>query len=275
MSDVRTLVRNGCKLAYRLRGAGPPVLFIQGINAHGDGWDRQVAGLAGRFACLTFDNRGMGGSDRGADPITVEQMAGDAAAVMAAAGWASAHVVGHSLGGPTGLQLALTARPRVRSLALLCSFARGKGVGPLSWRLAWAGVRMQLGTKRMRRRAFLELVVPPGVPGDLEALAAELAPLFGHDLAEQPAVVKDQMRAMRAFDATPRLGELAGLPTLVANAEFDPIAPPGLGRAAAAAIPGARYVELGGASHGVVLTEPERVNSLLAEHLTAAEAGRG
>lgn len=273
MSDVRTTPSNGCKLAYRVRGSGPPVLLIQGVNAHGDGWNPMVAGLAERYTCLTFDNRGMGGSDRGTEPITVAQMAADAAAVLDAAGVEAAHVVGHSLGGPAGLQLALTARRRVRSLALLCSFADGKGVGPLSWRLVWAGMRMQLGTRAMRRRAFLELVVPPGAGGDRDAMAAELAPLFGHDLADQPAVVKDQMQAMRAFDATPRLGELAGLPTLVANAEFDPIAPPKLGRAAAQAI-GARYVDLDGASHGVILTEPTRINSLLTEHIDAAEGTR-
>ena len=28
----------GCRLAYRVRGAGPPVIFIQGTGLHGDGW---------------------------------------------------------------------------------------------------------------------------------------------------------------------------------------------------------------------------------------------
>ncbi|VTR91597.1 alpha beta hydrolase fold protein : Alpha/beta hydrolase fold protein OS=Chondromyces apiculatus DSM 436 GN=CAP_1545 PE=4 SV=1: Abhydrolase_6 [Gemmata massiliana] len=266
MNDVSSIVHQGCKIAYRVRGSGPPALFIQGVNTHGDGWNPQVNDLAGRYACLTFDNRGTGGSDRGSEPITVEQMAADAAAVMRAVGWESAHVVGHSLGGPVGLQLALTARKRVRSLALLCSFADGKGVGPLSWRLIWAGMRMRFGTKGMKRRAFLDLVVPPGTKGDRNALAAELAPLFGHDLAEPLLVLKDQMKAMWAFDVNGRLGELAGLRTLVANAEFDPIAPPKLGRGVAAGIPGARYVNLDGASHGVILTDPKRVNALLVEH---------
>lgn len=264
-----------CRLAYRVQGNGPPVLFIQGVNTHGDGWQPQADGLSSRFTCLTFDNRGMGQSERGTDPLTVELMAADATAVMDAVGWESAHVVGHSLGGPIGLQLALTARRRVRSLALLCSFARGKDVGPLSWRLISAGMRMQIGTRRMKRRAFLELVVPPGAELDRDALAERLAPLFGHDLADQPPVVKEQMKAMRAFDVLSRLGELAGLPTLVASAEFDPIAPPNLGRTAATGIPGARFVQWEGASHGVTLTEPDRVNALLEEHLNRAVSAPG
>jgi hypothetical protein len=42
--------------------------------------------------------------------------------------------------------------------------------------------------------------------------ADRLAPIFGHDLADHPAVVMKQLAAMRAYDATPRLHELAGLP---------------------------------------------------------------
>ena len=45
---------------------------------------------------------------------------------------------------------------------------------------------------------------------DRDALAAELAPLFGHDLADQPPVTSPQLKALRAFDALPRLRELAG-----------------------------------------------------------------
>src|SRR5581483_11005872 len=149
-------------------------------------------------------------------------------AVMDAEGWPSAHVVGHSLGGPIALHLALTARAGVRSLSLLCTFADGRAAAPLSWRMVWAGLRVRFGTRPVRRRAFLELVLPPAAlrGADRDTLAAGLAPLFGRDLGDQPPAVPDQLRAMRAYDAAPRLGELAGPPTLVVSAEYDPIAPP-------------------------------------------------
>jgi 3-oxoadipate enol-lactonase len=75
---------------------------------------------------------------------------------------------------------------------------------------------------------------------------------------------------MRAADASPRLGGLAGVPTLVVSAAHDPIAPPGVGRALSAAIPGARYVEAPDASHGLPITHAGWVNRLLEEHLSAA-----
>src|SRR6478752_9737116 len=111
-----------CDLSYTVRGNGPPVLLIQGVGVQGDAWMPQTDDLAADFTCVTFDNRGMGRSQPAAVAITVEQMARDALAILDAAGIASAHVVGHSLGGVVALQLALSAPARVRSLALLCTF---------------------------------------------------------------------------------------------------------------------------------------------------------
>ena len=56
---------------------------------------------------------------------------------------------------------------------------------------------------------------------------------------------------MGRYDATPRLGELAGLPTLVVSAFHDRIARPELGRALAAGVPEAHYVEIADAAHAV------------------------
>jgi pimeloyl-ACP methyl ester carboxylesterase len=204
--------------------------------------------------------------------LTVDQMADDAVAVLDALGWARAHVVGHSLGGLIALNLALRARARVRSLALLCTFARGRDVtSPTPW-MIWTGMRTRIGTRRQRRRAFLEMVMTPDerAAANLDAVAAELAPLFGHDLADQPPVVMAQLRAMSSYDASPQLQALAGLPTLVASADSDRIARPELGRTMAAAIPGARYVEFASAAHGVPLRRPAEVNAVLRTHLAAA-----
>lgn len=259
----------GCRLHYTVRGDGTPVLFIQGVGVHGDGWLPQVEALAPRYRCITFDNRGVGRSQPLVGAVTVEQMADDAAAIMDVANVDAAHVVGHSLGGCVALQLALARRSRVRSLSLLCTFASGRHAAPPTRRMLWAGMRSRVGPRAWRRRAFLELVMPPRcLPAiDRDALAADLAGFFGHDLGDQPPVTSKQLKALRAFDVLARLGELAGVPTLVVSAAHDPIAPPPAGRAIAGGIPGARYVEIAEASHGAPLHLPERINELLEEHL--------
>jgi pimeloyl-ACP methyl ester carboxylesterase len=259
-----------------VEGQGAPVVFIQGVGVHGRGWAPQIAALRSRFECLAFDNRGMGLSQPPAVPISVEQMASDARALMAYLGWGSAHVVGHSLGGPVALELALSAPQCVRSLSLLCTFARGRDATRLNGRLLWLGLRSRLGSRAARRRAFLEMVMPPGAVDAERAvsLAAELEPLFGHDLAEQPSIAMQQLGALRRYDATPHLSRLADIPTLVMSAAHDPIAPPRFGRALAHGIPGARFVEVSDASHGLPIHHASKVNAFLLDHLTRLESPR-
>jgi pimeloyl-ACP methyl ester carboxylesterase len=267
---------DGCRFAYCVEGSGPPVIFIQGVGVHGRGWVPQIEGLRSRFTCLCFDNRGMAGSQPAARPISVEQMAVDALALMDRERWESAHLVGHSLGGPIAMQMALDHPARVRSLSLLCTVARGADATRLSWRLLTVGLRSRIGPRSARRRAFLELVMPPGSvtrSGAAQA-ASELAELFGHDLADQPEIAMPQLRALRRFDATGRLSRLASLPTLVVSATHDPIAPPRSGRALADGIPGATFVEIEDASHGLPIQHAARLNGVLLDHLEAVEAGR-
>jgi pimeloyl-ACP methyl ester carboxylesterase len=265
----QTVEHRGCKLSYRIRGTGPRVLFIQGVGVHGDGWQPQTDDLSDRFTCLSFDNRGMGRSQPVGTAVTVDQMADDTRAILDAAGWPTAHIVGHSLGGLIAVTLALAARDRVASLALLCTFSGGPYAAPLSARMIWLGLRSRVGTRAMRRAGFLRLVLPP-TRRTPEFSAEKLADLFGHDLADQPPIVGSQLKAMRAADATRRLGELKGIPTLVMAAAHDPIAPPQSGRKLAEGIPSAKYVEVADASHGLPITHAELINRSLCDHFHAA-----
>src|SRR5690606_7336525 len=133
---------------------------IQGVGVHGRGWRPQVEGLSADFQCLVFDNRGMGASQPLGCPLTIHQLARDALHLMTHVGWESAHLVGHSMGGPIAIEMALIDRARVRSLSLLCTVARGRDATRLSGRMLKLGVLSRIGTRRSRRRAFLRMVFP-------------------------------------------------------------------------------------------------------------------
>jgi pimeloyl-ACP methyl ester carboxylesterase len=120
---------DGGRLAYSRLGDGPPVVFIQGVGVPGEAWRPQVAALSARYSCLWFDNRGVGKSLPAASRLSVDGMARDTAAILDAEECRDAHVIGHSLGGIVALRLALAAPSRVRSLSLLCTFARGRDAG--------------------------------------------------------------------------------------------------------------------------------------------------
>ena len=234
-----------------------------------------MQGLSDRYRLARFDNRGIGASALIAGgALSIAAMAEDALAVLDALGVAQAHVVGHSMGGVIAQQLALSAPQRVRSLALLCTVGRGKEAVRITWEVLLRALRMHLGSRRSRRRAFVELVLPAALPErtELDRLAEELAPLFGRDLAEQPPILLKQARALSAHDTWHRLPELSAIPTLVVSAREDRVTLAQYGRALATAIPGARFIEVPGAGHGVPIHRPDLINRLLADHFAAADS---
>ena len=273
---MSTLKRPDSELYYEIEGHGPPVLLIQGVGVVGEGWRPQVDALQQRFQTLIFDNRGIGKSILCTGPVSIAAMAEDARALMDVAGWDSAHVVGHSMGGVIAQQLALDCPHRVRSLSLLCTFARGKDAARLTSWVLWMTLRTRVGTRRMRRRAFLEMICPPTAlhTADTDALAARFAKLIGRDLADQPPILMKQLMAMGRHDTLSRLGELRDIPTLIVSAEHDRIALPRYGQSLASAIPGARFELLRGASHGVPIHTPERINDHLLRFLDSVIATR-
>jgi len=93
-----------------------------------------------------------------------------------------------------------------------------------------------------------------------------------HGNGWRPPITMPQAAALRAYNGNPHLPGLAGLPTLVLNATFDPIAPPQTGRAMAEQIAGARYIELFDAAHGATVQCAAQVNDILREHFAAADA---
>jgi aminoacrylate hydrolase len=266
------LTTAGATLAYTRTGTGPAVLLIQGVGAIGKTWTPQIDGLADRYTVVAFDNRGIGGSTIADGRLRIEDMAGDALAIVDALGIERFHVAGHSMGGVIAQALALSVPERVKSLAFLCTFARGQDGAKMSLPMLVTALRMRIGTRAMRRNAFLGLIMPERYlrQVDRAELAGQLQPLFGHDLADQAPITMKQLRAMSKYDASTRLHTLAGIPTLVVAAAEDRIAKPAYNKAIADAIPGARYVELSDSGHGVTIHRAGEINRLLAEHFAAA-----
>jgi aminoacrylate hydrolase len=266
------LTRSDVRIAYDVTGNGPPVLLVQGAGVCGEGWRPQVDALAGRFTLITFDNRGFGRSSMPAGRLTIEDMAEDALALADAVGAARFHLAGHSMGGLIAQEVALRAPERVLTLSFLCTFARGPQASRITPALLLTSLRMRIGPRAARRRAFLSLVMPSSYlqQVDQTALAARLQSLYGYDLANQPSFVMQQVRAMARFDRAGQLSRLRDIPTLVVSATHDRIAHPAYGRELASLIPGARYVEIADAGHAVTIQRADVVNELLARHLEGA-----
>jgi pimeloyl-ACP methyl ester carboxylesterase len=110
---------NGVELEYEVVGTGEPVLLISPVLA--DGFVPLVAApeLASRYQLIRYHKRGWVGSTRTVGPVSVEDHATDAAALLDHLGVRRAHVAGHSSGGAVAAQLALDDPELVETLILL------------------------------------------------------------------------------------------------------------------------------------------------------------
>ena len=116
------------ELSYERSGTGPPLLMIMGMSGTARHWGEPfLAPLRGHFETIVYDHRGVGESSRLQGPVTIAQMAADAAALLAALELESAHVLGISMGGMIAQELALAHPERVRTLTLGCTYCGGEG----------------------------------------------------------------------------------------------------------------------------------------------------
>jgi pimeloyl-ACP methyl ester carboxylesterase len=99
MSHQQTaLAPDGTSIAWSRTGNGDPVVLVHGITESAASFDPVTALLAATHEVITLDLRGHGESASAAT-YDLGAMAGDVAAVVAAAGAKRPHLVGHSLGG--------------------------------------------------------------------------------------------------------------------------------------------------------------------------------
>ena len=249
--------RNGSvALHWESFGQGPAVLLVAGQGMTADGWWSTVPILAQAFRVITFDNRDTGESSRVSLPYTVAQMAGDAIAVLDAAGERRAHVYGISLGSLVAQEIALQHPDRVDALVLGSSSAggwaaykpsptsfvqtyllRAGGMGPEE--AQWAAVPYTYSERTRRQHA--------------DRIATDVA----HRLKAPPEPLGylHQAAAVATHDALERLNQVSA-PTLVVHGEEDVFIPPVNALVLAERIPGAQLQMWPDAGHMYPIDEP-------------------
>lgn len=285
---------NGISIYYERKGEGnpTPVLLVMGLGAQLISWpegfvDQLVE--AGHDVVL-YDNRDTGASsyfDEAGVPDVAAYLAGerpepayyladladDAAALMDAIGWRSAHVVGVSMGGMVSQELAIRHPHRVDTLTSIMSTTGNPKVGqPTPEAMA------------------VLLNEPPTTPEEAEEIANRtwrVTSSPGFEFPEADVRARARAEFERAFhpegtlrqmaailcspDRTLALGQLT-MPVLVIHGDGDTLVTPSGGEATAAAIPGSSLWVVPGMGHDLPRPLWDELVARISSHVSAVPA---
>jgi len=264
---VKIKTRDGTELFVKdTGGAGRAVVMTHAWPLNADVWDHQAAQLSkAGFRVVTYDRRGFGRSDKPAGGYDFDTFADDLANVIEQTGVRDATLVGYSMGG--GEVVRYLSRHNGRNVAkaglvgaaahyLLKTENNPVGIDGAVFDGIKQGVQ---GDRKaylagLLRDVFLDAKRPSTNAVTQEMIDSTLA------MAMQASVAAT-VGCVDAFAKTDFRSELAAVkvPTLVLHGTADIPVPFALGKATAEGIAQARLIEYPDSSHGIVLTERDRV----------------
>lgn len=265
-----TVKANNINLFYEIHGAdhAETLLLINGVGQWREAWWRNVEPLAEHFRVITFDNRGIGDSDKPDEPYSLDMLAEDTLGLLAALDIEKAHIFGHSLGGGIALMMVRKAPERVQSLLLASTLYWGPKVAMPSARAMQAlqdrsGDPLELvqhGTRIATAEGFEER--------DPEGFAKLVDMRFKSQ--QTPALYLRQSSAGLAYFQQDHItAAVPDVPVLLLVGEHDEVAPPANSEAIAAAWPDAKLAIVEGAGHLFPIEKPAETNQLIIDFLGA------
>jgi pimeloyl-ACP methyl ester carboxylesterase len=252
-------------LCYKVRGDGQPLIAITGFASAQDTLFTLAYTFAKNYSVVTFDNRGIGGSDKPAGPYSMSMMASDTIGLMDFLGIDRVRLLGGSMGGMVAQHIAIDHPQRVDKLILFSTSADGQWIFDLAgadipnWNRSQPGftsaeLRKLIGAMASRsfNQPFNKLVFTA-----LAKLQARYGSIQG------PA---GQLEAMMTHNVLDRL-HLIQSPTLVVTGSNDRLIPPISSEVLASRITGARLVSIKGGSHTVAGEMAGRFNQEVLDFL--------
>ena len=249
-----TIQTTGAEIYYETTGTGPAVLFAHGAGGNAASWWQQVPEFSRDHRVITFDHRGFGRSRCAPEKFSASAFDADALAILDAENIDRAAVVCQSMGGWTGVRLAVNHPRRVRALVL----------GNTPGAIYTDALRDQMRTLTAR---------PPS--GDLTAMTLgapfrEANPngaylytaLTAFNTAPMPLAA---LMARDAFVAAERLRPFP-VPVHLIGSDLDVTFPPALLKATAAMI-GAGVTMVNGAGHSTYFERPAEFNAIVRDFL--------
>lgn len=246
----------GGSLHYEIDGeAGAPALILSNsVAADVSVWERQAARWAQRFRVVRYDQRGHGSSTATPGDYSIDQLGRDVLALMDHLGIARADWCGISIGGMTGLWLAMHAPERMHRLVLANTAALMPPPSLWDERIAIARTRGM--------EALATPTIERWFPAAFRAREPETIARIRTVVAATPVDgYAGCCAAVRDLDLRDGLAAIRHR-TLVIVGEKDPSTPPAAGEFIQAQVPGALLARLD-AAHMSNVERPGEFASLV------------
>ena len=241
---------NGTSISFKRSGSGPPLLLLHGAEADHSMFDAFGRLLSNDFTVIAYDQRDSGGTSNPPTPYGFEELAGDAAALIAALGYRRAHVFGTSFGGVIAQVLAAHHPERIDRLVLSSTFRVGvalPAVNPDFPRFAELRSRLPASVSEFAEYFFTR---------DYLAAHPEALAIFA-DNRRDPGQ-RERRRAVLARPIELSLRDITA-PTLVLAGSEDRLIPPTQTMSLARDIAGARTALIDGVGHVGTIQDPAAV----------------
>jgi pimeloyl-ACP methyl ester carboxylesterase len=260
-------------------GRGRPVVLTHAWPLSSDCWDQQAIALVDAgYRVISYDRRGFGRSSQPDGGYTYNQFADDLAEVLQATGARDATLVGFSMGGGEIVRyMSRHNGKHVKQIGLVATVVPGLAKGPNNPNgvdpAFFDGLKDNL---RKDRLTFFSGLLRD-VFYDVQTSAKSTVPVsqavvdWSVQMAMQ-AGLRSLIGSVDAFGKEDFWPDLAAIkvPTLILHGNADKPVPFELtARRAAKGIAQAKLIEYAGATHGLLVSERDRVTRELLEFLAA------
>src|SRR2546428_10997867 len=247
---------NNIRIHFEVSGKGDPVLLINGLSAPAVSWALQAKALAPHFMVVTFDIGGVGETDLPGEPMySIVKRAADAAAILKHLKISRAHVVGASMGGAIGMELALRQPRLVRSLTLACTWVEGDARF-LHTLESWISLAYRVPIEERYRHVLYPWLFTPDFFAKKENVEQAFQRSMAYPHQTKAEAIERQGKGIMAWNGT-RLNKLRGIraPTPLLGGKEDTITPPAFSPQGSRAIRRARLAIIP-RRHGFFLEHP-------------------
>ena len=260
----KTKVRD-MEIYYDVHGKGFPLVLIRGLGSNADHWYAQIPAFSSHFSVVTFDNRGIGRSQKTEEPYTISMMAEDTVALMDSIGISRAHVLGISMGGMIAQRVALTYPLKVHGLVLACTHCGGghavrtsEEIGKIFVEYIFTG--SQEAAQKAATCLFTERTLNerPEIIHQYQEVSKKFVP--------ESATLISQWKAVQGHDTWAGLPNIK-TPTLVITGSEDILIPPQNSTILAERIPDARLKVIEGGGHQFLVEQAGAFNEAVLDFL--------